>query len=110
MSTPRILITLILAAACAFGGQSLSNTSVSVKNDSFPAISKSTPVRVEFYIHDWPSSPSSQSGTVILSHAVGISARYTGNNVLYIDSLWAAAGATFQIGLGGLPASGLYVR
>ena len=105
----RVLLGLI-AVACAFGGQSLSNTSVSAKNDSFPSHGQGNAVRVEFYLHDWPSSPSSQSGYVVLSHALGFWAQYLGNGHLFVGSYWSSEGSSFNIDLTTLPTSGVYVR
>lgn len=106
----RLLATLILAAVCAYGGQSLSNTSAAVQNPGFPPMSKTSPVRAEMYFHDWPATPSAQTGLPCLTHAAGFYCQFTSNNYLNIQSYWSATTVVFQIPLANLPALGLYVR
>ena len=106
----RFLATLILAAVCAYGGQSLSNTSAAVQNLGFPAMSKTSPVRAEMYFHDWPAAPSAQTGLPCLTHAAGFYCQFTSNNYLNIQSYWSSTTVVFQIPLANLPALGLYVR
>ena len=102
------VITAALATFSAFGGQSIVSTSTSYPNSSaLPSFSPthSAPLRIEFSIHDWPSSP---GGYAFISHAIGGYAQFIPSGFLFYTSYWDTSGHAAAIPL---PATKfLYVR
>ncbi len=67
----RFLLACPAAAVALFAGQSLLLDGRQVLNPFFPNIGHSASVRLEFYIHDWQTQPTSD---FIVSDAIGIQA------------------------------------
>lgn len=98
-------LSLLLAfGAIAFGGQSLQLTTQIISNTSVPAQKTGNPWRIEFSLHGWSASVTSNSHPLDAS-AVGVDVQFLdfagGDIRLQIASLTAIGGSVCQIaGLG----------
>ncbi len=105
----RLLLAFIIATAlCLNAGQSIvTSASNYVTNFSIPSFSPAhtSPIQVEFEIHDWATSP---GGFVFASHAAGSYCQFIPSGYLYCTSYWDTSGFAYAIPL---PATKiLYVR
>src|SRR5205814_10345936 len=76
-SLMRKLLSLLFAVQ-AFAGQSLRTSTTYAANTSFPSRAHSLPVRVEFYLHDWPAHPSG-AYAIVKANGVGFTAYFNGS-------------------------------
>ena len=77
----RYPIALLLCTS-AWAGQSLVSTSNYVYSSTFPSRAHTVPTRVEFYIHDWPDSPSPANAMIMDS--LGLQVSIQNPSILFI--------------------------